>query len=369
MTSSRSAVLRDLAGPFSIETVTVDPPGPGEALVRIVAAGLCHTDQFGRSGFLGDTFLPAILGHEGAGIVEAVGPGVTTVAPGDHVVLSFDSCGSCDACIAGEPTNCVSFELHNITGARPDGSGCVTDASGARVTSRWFGQSSFGEFTLATVRNMVKVGQDVPLTLLGPLGCGIQTGAGVVLNTARLAPGQSIGVFGVGAVGLAAVMAAKLSGASEIVAVDLHPARLELAQELGATRVVDGKDAELVAAVRGDGPGLDVTFDTTGVSSVMSAAVDALRRPGKCILVGAGLDSLTVHPAALAGKTVTYVYEGSAVPQVFIPRLIDLWKRGLFPFDRLITEYPFEAIDQAEADANAGTAIKPVLLLEPPAGA
>ncbi|SHN75847.1 NAD(P)-dependent alcohol dehydrogenase [Cryptosporangium aurantiacum] len=365
MTHSRSAVLRDLTGPYSIETVTVDPPGPGEALVRVVAAGLCHTDQFGRSGLLGDTFLPAILGHEGSGIVEAVGPGVTTVAPGDHVVLSFDSCGSCDACVGGAPSNCVSFELHNVTGSRPDGSGCVTDASGARVTSRWFGQSSFGEFTLATARNMVKVDTDVPLALLGPLGCGIQTGAGAVLNTARLAPGQTIGVFGVGAVGLAAVMAAKLSGASEIVAVDLHPTRRALAAELGATRVVDGNDPDLIAAVRGDGPGLDVTFDTTGVSAVMSAAIDVLRRPGLCILVGAGLDTLTVFPAALAGKTVTYVYEGSAVPQLFIPRLIDLWKRGLFPFDRLITEYPFEAIDQAEADANSGVTVKPVLLLKP----
>ncbi|WP_106400771.1 NAD(P)-dependent alcohol dehydrogenase [Actinocorallia populi] len=369
MTESRSAVLRDLTGPYSIETVTIADPGPGEALVRVAATGMCHTDQLGRLGVFGEAFLPAILGHEGAGVVEAVGPGVTSVAPGDHVVLTFDSCGTCPACLTGAPANCALFELNNLTGNRPDGSGCATDASGAPVTSRWFGQSSFGQFTLATERNMVKVGKDVPLAVLGPLGCGIQTGAGAVLNTAKLAPGQSIAVFGTGAVGLAAVMAAKASGAGEIVAVDLNPARRETALELGATRAVDGADPALADEIRAGGPGMDVTFDTTGVASVMATAVEVLARPGACILVGAGMDVLTVHPASLAGKTVTYVYEGDAVPRVFIPRLIGLWKRGLFPFDRLIKEYPLEEIDQAEADTNAGKVIKPVLVMpSAPAG-
>ncbi|GAA0960025.1 NAD(P)-dependent alcohol dehydrogenase [Actinocorallia libanotica] len=363
MTESRSAVLRDFAAPYSIETVTVADPGPGEALVRVAATGMCHTDQFGRSGVFGEAFLPVILGHEGSGVVEAVGPGVTSVAPGDHVVLSFDFCGECAACRTGAPANCAMFELHNLSGNRPDGSGCVTDASGAPVTSRWFGQSSFGQFTLATERNMVKVDKDVPLGILGPLGCGVQTGAGAVLNTARLAPGQSIAVFGTGAVGLAAIMAAKASGAGEIVAVDLNPARRGTALELGATRAVDGADPALVAEVRAGGPGMDVAFDTTGVSAVMGAAVEVLARPGTCVLVGAGMDVFTVHPASLAGRTVTYVYEGDAVPQVFIPRLIGLWRRGLFPFDRLIRQYPLEEIDRAEADAHAGTVIKPVLVM------
>ncbi len=369
MTQSRSAVLRDVAAPYSIETVTVADPGPGEALVRVAAAGMCHTDQLGRSGLLGETFLPAVLGHEGSGIVEAVGPRVTSVAPGDHVVLTFDSCGTCASCISGAPSNCEQFELRNLTGGRVDGSGCVTDAAGAPVTSRWFGQSSFGEFTLATERNMVKVDKDIPLELLGPLGCGLQTGAGAVLNTARLAPGQSIAVFGAGAVGMAAIMAAKASGAGEIIAVDLNPARRELALELGATRAVDGADPALAAEIRGSGTGVDVSFDTTSVSAVMSTAIEVLARPGLCVLVGGGLDMLTLHPAFLAGKTLTYVYEGGAIPQLFIPRLLGLWRRGMFPFDRLITRYPLEDIGKAEADAHAGTAIKPVLLMAPPAAA
>jgi aryl-alcohol dehydrogenase len=365
MTLSRSAVLRDAAGPYCLETVTLDPPGPGEALVRLVATGMCHTDQLARSGLLGEAFLPAILGHEGAGVVEEVGPGVSSVAPGDHVVLSFDSCGACPACRTGAPANCAEFESRNVAGTRADGTTPAADASGARLRSRWFGQSSFGEYCLASERGMVKVDRDLPLALFGPLGCGIQTGAGAVLNTADLRAGQSIAVFGAGAVGLAAVMAAKVAGASEIVAVDLHPHRRALAAELGATRVVDGAEPSLVAAVRGDGPGFDVSFDSTGVSSVMSAAVDVLTRPGKCVLVGAGVDTLTLLPVTMAGKSVTYIYEGDAVPQVFIPRLVELWRRGLFPFDRLITEYPLADIDQAEADAHAGKTIKPVLLVGP----
>jgi aryl-alcohol dehydrogenase len=361
-TTTRAAVLRGLTDPYSLETVELDDPGPGEARVRIVGAGLCHTDQFGRSGLLGDEFLPAILGHEGSGVVEEVGAGVTTVAPGDHVVLTFDSCGTCAACVQGTPTNCAGFELHNLIGRRLDGTASARDASGAALTSRWFGQSSFSEHVIATERNMVKVDPTVPLELLGPLGCGIQTGAGSVLNVMRPRPGQSVVVFGTGAVGLAAVMAAKLSGASDIVAVDLHAERRDLALELGATRAVDGADPNLVASINAGGPGADFSFDTTGVTSVMAAAIDVLRRPGAAVLVGAGLDMLTVHPSALTGKTVTYVYEGGALPQLFIPQLIEFWQQGRFPFDRLIQTYPFNDIDRAEADTLAGKTIKPVLL-------
>jgi aryl-alcohol dehydrogenase len=367
-TQSRSAVLRQADAPYSVETVTVDEPGPGEVLVRIVGAGMCHTDDFGRSGLLGEAFLPAVLGHEGAGVVSAVGSHVTAVAPGDHVVLSFDSCGACASCLAGAPSNCVSFELLNLTGSRPDGSGSTRDASGAPLTSRWFGQSSFGEYVLATQRNVVKVDAEVPLALLGPLGCGIQTGAGVVLNVMRPGPAQSLVVFGTGAVGLSAIMAAKICGLRDIVAVDINPARRALALELGATRALDGADPDVVAEVQAGGPGTDFAVDTTGIGSVMTNAIGSVRRPGTAVLVGAGLDLLTLHPAFIAGKTVTYVYEGASVPQLFIPELVALWKRGVFPFDRLIRTYPLARIDSAEADVKAGTTIKPVLLMDPSAG-
>ncbi len=363
MTTSLSAVIRDPAAPYSIEVVELGAPGPGEALVRVVATGFCHTDLIGRSGLLGEQFLPAILGHEGAGIVEQTGPGVTSVEVGDHVVLSFDSCGACPSCVSGHPTDCAAFEARNLMGLTPDGRRTARDADGNPVTNRWFGQSSFGQYALATERNMVKVSKDVPLQKLGPLGCGVQTGAGAVLNEMRLSARQSIAVFGVGAVGLSAIMAAKLSGAVDIVAVDLNAERRALALELGATRVVDGAAEDLVAQVVADTGGLDFSFDTTGVGAVMANTLRVLRRPGRSVLVGSGMDAFSVHPSELTGKHVTFCYEGAAVPQIFIPRLIDLWRNGLFPFDTMITEYDLADISKAEADAVAGTAVKPVIIM------
>jgi len=360
--TTTAAVLRATDAAYSIESVEIGPPRPGEVLVRVVGAGLCATDHFGRSGLLGDQFLPAILGHEGSGVVEAVGDGVTGVAPGDHVVLTFDSCGTCEACVGGVPTCCAAFEALNLGGRRPDGSGSARDAAGVELTSRWFGQSSFAGHAIATARNVVKVDAEAPLELLGPLGCGVQTGAGSVLNVMRPSPTQSVAVFGTGAVGLSAVMAAALCGAREIVAVDVDASRRELALELGATRAVDGADPDLVAAVSA-GRGVDFTLDTTALGPVMANAILALRRPGLAVLVGAGLDMLTLHPVALAGRSVTYVYEGGGVPQAFIPRLVDLWRRGRFPFDRLVRTYPLAEIDTAEADAHAGRTVKPVLLM------
>jgi aryl-alcohol dehydrogenase len=207
------------------------------------------------------------------------------------------------------------------------------------------------------------VAPDLPLELAGPLGCGVQTGAGSVLNVMRPAPGQSVVVFGSGAVGLSAVMAAVLAGARDVVAVDLDPGRRDLALELGATRALDGADPDLADAVRNGGPGADFTLDTTGVATVMTTAIEVLRRPGLAVFVAAGLEMLTVHPAFLAGKTVTYVYEGASLPRVFVPQLVDAWRAGRFPFDRLVRRYPLAEIDAAEADATAGTVVKPVLVM------
>ncbi|MFE2728418.1 NAD(P)-dependent alcohol dehydrogenase [Kitasatospora sp. NPDC059327] len=363
MTVSLSAVLRDPTAPYSIEALELDAPGPGEALVRVTATGMCHTDLMGRSGFLGDHFLPAVLGHEGAGVVVEVGTGVSAVSPGDHVVLSFDSCGQCAGCMNGMPTHCTAFDARNLSGLTPEGGRTARDTDGVPVTNRWFGQSSFAQYALATARSMVKVDPNLPLELLGPLGCGVQTGAGTVLNVMRVAPGQTLAVFGAGAVGLSAVMAAKAAGASDIVAVDLNPARRELALELGATRVVDGAHSNVVQEIACGPDGLDFALDTTGVGAVMANAVRVLKRPGLCVLVGSGVDPLALHPAELTGKTVTFCYEGGAVPQTFIPRLIDLWQRGDFPFDKMISKYPLADLSRAEADAVAGTAVKPVIIM------
>lgn len=357
-----AAVLRYADRGFEIEQIRLASPARDELLVRVLGAGMCHTDLAVRNPELLAQLGPIVLGHEGAGIVEAVGEGVEGVEIGDHVVMSFDSCGRCTQCRVGRCAYCIEFMLRNASGRRTDLTAGAADAHGNRVATRWFGQSSFASHAVATARNVVVVDRSLPLEILGPLGCGMQTGAGSVINVMRLAPCQSIAVFGAGGVGLAAVMAAKACGAGEIVVVDLHDSRLALAEELGATRVVRGDAADLVTAVTGGGTGLDFALDTTAVSAVLTAAVTCLAPGGQAVLVGAGSATIEFAPMTLAGKTVTYALEGSAVPQQFIPRLLDLWHAGRFPFDKLVRTYPLAEIAAAEADSLAGTTVKPVLL-------
>jgi aryl-alcohol dehydrogenase len=362
MVRSRAAVLHGPQEPYVVEGVDIDAPRPDEVLVRVVGAGLCTTDLISRKGVFAADYYPAIFGHEGAGVVEQVGAAVTAVAPGDHVVLTFDSCGTCSPCLHGSSAYCTRFQEKNLGGRRADHTASAHDTAGKPVSSRWFGQSSFSEYAIATERNVVRVAADLPLNLLGPLGCGVQTGAGTVLNELRVAAGQRIVVFGVGAVGLSAVMAAKLAGAGEIVAVDLNPARLALAEELGATRTVNAATDDLLGAVLADGPGLDFSIDTSGVGTVMAAAIQALAWRGRCAFIGGGADLLNARASELVGKSATYVFEGSAIPQLFIPELISFWRKGLFPFDRMIKHYQLDEINTAESDMRSGVAIKPVLL-------
>jgi aryl-alcohol dehydrogenase len=357
-----AAVLREADGPYRLEQVTLGDPKPGEVLVRIVGAGMCHTDVLPRApGSLSPP--PIITGHEGAGVVEAVGEGVESVAVGDHVVLSFDSCRSCDNCDKGLVAYCDTFLFRNLLGRHLDGSTGVVDAEGREVASRWFGQSSFATYAMATTRNVVVVDKSLPLQLLGPLACGFQTGAGSILLALDVQPDTSVVIFGAGAVGLAAVMAAKVAGASTIIAVDLHAHRLELASQLGATRVIDGAADDLVAQVHAiTGGGAHYSVDTTGVPSVILNALAALRMAGKCGLIGIQNGDLVLDGLALVGKTVIGILEGGAVPQEFIPRLIGLWQEGRFPFDRLIETFPLSEINEAEQASLSGKVIKPVLL-------
>ncbi|OHV28034.1 MULTISPECIES: NAD(P)-dependent alcohol dehydrogenase [Pseudofrankia] len=357
-----AAVLRQADGPYVLEEVELDPPGAGEVLVRVVSAGMCHTDIVPRQEGA-PTPTPIITGHEGAGVVEAVGAGVTRVSVGDHVVLSFDSCGQCPSCQRGAPPYCDLFLFRNFFGRRLDGTTGVRDAAGGEIASRWFGQSSFATYCVAAERCVVVVDSDLPLEKLGPLGCGILTGAGSVLVDLNVRAGASLAVFGAGAVGLAAVMAAKVAGAETIIAIDLHQHRLELATELGATHVLDGASADLVAQIQGlTGGGADYTFDTTGNVGVITNAVGALRMGGHCGLVGIQTEPVTFDPVALLGKRVSGILEGGADPQVVIPRLIELWRAGSFPFDRLIETFPLEAINAAEEASLSGKVVKPVLL-------
>jgi aryl-alcohol dehydrogenase len=356
-------VSRKPDGPFEIERIVLDEPRMGEVLVRVMGAGMCHTD-LARKSRPPATDEILVLGHEGSGIVEQVGAGVTELSPGDAVVMTFNSCGGCLGCHAGHPAYCENFFALNSTGRRGDGTAGARDISGGDVGVRWFGQSSFAQYALATIRNVVKVDPDLPIELLGPLGCGIQTGAASVINAMGVRPGESIAVFGAGAVGLSAVMAARVAGATTIIAVDLQASRRELALELGATHTLDGADSDLAEQIQGLAyGGVAYTFDTTGVPSVILSAVAALGSRGFCGLVAGGGGKFELAPEALAyGKSVSLLIEGDAVPQVVIPQMIRLWRQGRFPFDRLIKTYPMTEANLAEANSLSGVAVKPVLL-------
>jgi aryl-alcohol dehydrogenase len=360
-----AAVLRAGNAPFTIEQLELAEPGPGEVLVRVVAAGMCHTDLLSRE--LPPEFFagPQVYGHEGAGVVEAVGPGVASVAPGDHVVLSFNSCGDCPSCRRRQYAHCFNFSAYNMSGGRPDGSSPLTDADGNRVGSHYFGQSSFATHAVAAERSVVKVDAKYPLAKLGPLGCGIQTGAGAILNTLKVESGSSVVVTGAGALGLSAVMAAKVAGAATIIAIDRHANRLELAQRFGATHTVSGSPAEVTAGIREiTGHGSDYAFDTTGNAAVVRASHDALNVTGTLALAGVGFGDLTLDfLSMISGRTVTGVVEGDSIPQEFIPYLAEFNAAGKFPYDELITEFTLSDINEAEAASASGAVIKPVLVM------
>ncbi|MER9947241.1 NAD(P)-dependent alcohol dehydrogenase [Mesorhizobium sp. M0047] len=360
-----AAVARAPHAPLSIESLTLEAPRADEILVKLVATGICHTD-IGMRDQIFPVPQPIVLGHEGAGVVIDVGPLVKSIAPGDHVIMSFDYCGVCESCREHAPQYCDAYFEHNFAGHRPDGSTSLRRGS-ERIHSNFFGQSSFASHALCRERNVVRVSKDVPLKILGPLGCGIQTGAGAVINSFTLSAGQTIAVFGLGTVGLSAVMAAKLLGARTVIGIDLHPNRRDLALELGATHVLDGSAPDLSQEIkRITGTGVNYAFDTTGISQVIRTAVDALAHRGVCGIVGAappGTEiTLDVMDIMTAGRSIRGIVEGDANPQAFIPHLIELQKQGFFPFDRLLSFYPFSEINRAIAEAEAGEAVKAVLL-------
>jgi len=359
-----AAVTRATRSPMSLETLELEAPRDDEILVRVVAAGVCHTDIAMRDQAY-PVPQPIVLGHEGAGIVEKAGSGVTGIVPGDHVVMSYNFCGTCPSCTAGAATYCYDFFGRNFAGARADGTTPISGGNGT-VHGNFFGQSSFADFALCNVRNVVNVPKDVPLELLGPLACGVQTGAGAVFNVLRMAAGASFAVFGAGSVGLSAVMAAVVAGASPIIAVDPVESRLALARELGATHTVNpSQDNPSQEIVRLTGAGVDFALEATGIPAVIRQAVESLAPRGLCGIVGAapaGSEmTLDVLHLMTAGRTLRGIVEGDANPKAFIPVLIDLYRNGRFPFDKLIRFYPFDRVNEAIDDAESGRVVKPVL--------
>ncbi len=366
-----AALTRAPNTPFELATVDLDEPRADEVLVRIVGVGVCHTDLVAQAGSMAIA-MPAVLGHEGAGIVEQVGSAVRKVKPGDRVAMTFLSCGRCPSCDSREPAYCHSMAALNYSGTRNDGSTTMRDESGT-VSGSFFGQSSFATHALAHERNLVKVPEGVPLELAGTLGCGVQTGAGAVMRSMACKAGSSIVILGGGAVGLSAVLGAVVQGCRTILVVEPQASRRELATSLGATHVLEPMAAsDLVAAVRQICPaGVDYVFDTSGQSSAIAAVPRLLAPRGTFGFVG--VPPANARDTGLPGKLLqamqggfTYrgIIEGDSDPDVFLPQLMALYLDGRFPFDRLTKTYPLAQINQAIADQHQGRCVKAVLLPE-----
>jgi aryl-alcohol dehydrogenase len=364
----QAAVLKATSAPLELVEVDLEAPRSNEVVVRLASSGICHTD-LGVIDTATDAQLPIVLGHEGAGIVERVGSTVTDLAVDDHVVLSYNSCGDCDNCRSELPMHCRDFIGLNLTGARLDGTSPVSCGEGP-VLGHFFGQSSWATKVITTRQNCVKVDDDLPLHLLGPLGCGIQTGAGAVLNTLDPPAGSSIAIYAMGSVGLAAVLAAVVAGCAKIIAIDVDDRRLKRAAELGATATINPVNEEAVDRIRQltDGRGVQFSLDCIGMGNVVAAALASLQTPGICVTVGyqGATNEISLNQGDLLfGKSLIGVIEGDAIPSRFIPRLLDLYSAGRFPFDKIIDTYPFESINEAIRAVHDGTSIKAVLTYPP----
>lgn len=371
----QAAIAHSSGEPFVTEKLHLRAPAANEIRVKIIATSVCHTDLMTKDEALCE--FPIVLGHEGAGVVHALGDSVTEFDIGDHVVLSYDYCGQCRQCKDHKPSYCNDHGSLNFAGIRPNGDKThrrpVSET--ADVFGSFFQQSSFATYALSHVSNTIKVDKSLPLPMLAPLGCGVQTGAGTVLNTLQVKSDTSIVVFGCGCVGLSAIMAAKVADAKNIVAVDVNPARLQMALDLGASHALAPADfaeaASLVEHVKSisQGSGCQYAIDTTGVPSVLRQAFDCCGPLGVTAMIAPGVPGTEVcieMLGLLPGKSLRGVIQGDSVSKIFIPELIDLWQRGQFPFEKMLTRYA--SIDKIEDAAQAmgrGEIIKPIVIIDP----
>lgn len=363
----QAAVVTAVNQPYEIQELELADLQADEVRVKIVATGICHSDDALRLGHAPFP-LPAVLGHEGAGIVEQVGAHVRNVKVGDHVVLAYAYCQHCVHCRQGLPAACESWMPLNWGARREDGATNFKCDNGTEVNN-FFYQSSFASHTNVKEQNIIVVPKEADLRILGPLGCGLLTGAGTVLKGLEVKAGSSIAIFGTGAVGLAAMMAAKIAGASTIIAVDIHDARLKMAQELGANHIINSKTADVLATIRDltGGRGVNYSVDTTGVSAVMKTSLDVLALCGTAAPVAVTNQDLTINTLmdlVIGSKKMIGVLMGATIPQIGILELLDYYKAGKFPYDKLIKTYDFKEINQASADSLSGQTIKPVLIVD-----
>jgi aryl-alcohol dehydrogenase len=358
-----AAIVESAGARFELGRLELGDVQTDEVRVRMAASGICHTDLLIRDGSF-PTPMPVVLGHEGAGVVEEVGAGVTRASVGDRVALSYASCGGCRTCASERPFYCDDFFPRNFLATRPDGTTSLT-RDGEPVHSHFFGQSSFATGAIVNERSVVPIAADIPFEVVAPFGCGVQTGVGSVVNALRPQPGSSIAIFGAGGVGLSAIMGAVICGCEPIVAVDVLPGRLALARDLGATHTINAAESDPVEAILEITGGVDTSIEASGVPGVLRQAVDVLASDSICGLVGAPPadteEALDVNGLLSRGRIVRGVVEGHSVPQSFIPELIDLWRDGRLPIDRLVRTYDFDQINEAADAALAGDVVKPVL--------
>jgi S-(hydroxymethyl)glutathione dehydrogenase / alcohol dehydrogenase len=361
----KAAVLYESNKPLKVEKVDLAEPQVNEVLVKLVACGVCHTDlHFMKNEMM--AHLPIVLGHEGAGIVEKVGPGVTMLKPGDHVVMMVSfSCGRCRYCYEGKPTLCVQ-NLPVMGGQALPISLTTRLRKGEQELHHLFGLACYAEYTVVHERSCVKVREDAPMDKICLLGCGVATGLGSAINTAGVRVGESVVVWGAGGVGLSAVIGAKLAGAGKIIAVARNPKKLELAKQLGADYVVNASEGNPVKKVqeltRG---GADYAIESAGTLEVMQQAYASIHPGGKCII--AGMAPLgTAMPIQsyefLLGKTITGTVQGDINAQVDIPRYVDMFMNGKMPFDKMISKtYALEEVNEAFEALEKGEVIRSVI--------
>lgn len=361
----KAAVLYEINTPLKVEDVSLDEPQGNEVLVKLVATGVCHSDLHFMKGDMPQP-TPFVPGHEGAGIVEKVGPSVTTLQPGDHVILMVAfSCGKCPRCAEGRPSLCVENLPIQMMATLPGGATRLH--KGDQTLHHLFGLACFAEKVVVHERSAVKVREDAPLDVVCPLGCGVSTGLGMSINTAGIRPGDSIAIFGCGGVGLSAVMGAKLAGAGTIIAIDTLDNKLQKAKELGADHVVNASQVEDPPAKVSEltGGGADYAVECIGKVDVMLQVVGSVRIGGTCILAGMAplADTLSIAPFHfLLGKTVTGSTQGDVIPSIDIPKYIDLFMAGKLPIDKLITKsYKLEQINEAFEALEKGEAIKSII--------
>jgi aryl-alcohol dehydrogenase len=364
-----AAVVRKPGEPFELTTLQLDAPQPDELLVRVTAVGVCHTDLSVQHGHI-PVELPAVLGHEGTGVVEQAGTAVREFQNGDRVVMSQAFCGSCQACRTGAAAYCANASRLSLGGRREDWSVTLTDSAGAPVAGNFVGQSSFASHCLVKARNAIPVPAEAPPALMAPLGCGMLTGTGAVLDDVRWPPGGIVAVYGCGPVGLSALLAAKIAGATEIIGVDRVPERLALAAELAATHVIDADQSDPAAEIARitAGRGVDLAVEAAGVPALVPVALASCATTGQVVIVGAAPIGSTMTLdwwTLMAGRTVKGCVAGGSNPIVAIPRLVRYWGMGLLPLDRMVRTYPLAAINDAAADLAAGRTLKPVLVPDP----